>query len=159
MIATMASRTGKLAGVALLAALALAGCRETPVEPRLRLSVQGATLVIRIENYTTGPLQVPENFLDRSRPQEIALQVTTERGNPVAMCNDVAYVDGADLRTVAPTTAGTVDVDLVTVMQTHCLQEGRPYNLQAVLVGGRQPGVPIDIRSNTIVVTLGTAGD
>ena len=144
---------------ALLAALALAGCRDAPVEPRVRVSVQGTDLVIRIENYTAGALTVPNKFLDRSRPHELALRVMTERGNPVAMCNEVDYVGGPDLRTVAPATAGTVEVGLATVMQTHCLENGRAYRMQAVLVGGAQPAVPVDIASNTIVVTLGTAGE
>ena len=139
-----------------LAALALTACRDQPVDPTLRLSVQGTTLSIKVENRTAVELVAGANFLDRTRPQQLALRVTTERDNPVAQCNDVAYADGADLRTIAPGTAHTIEVDASTVMDTHCLEGGRPYRVQAVLVGGAQPGVPVDIASNQIIITLNT---
>ena len=137
-----------------LVALSATACRDQPVDPTLRLSVRGTTLSIKIENRTAAELVAGANFLDRSRPQELALRVYTERGNPVPPCNDVAYVDGPDLRTIAPGTAQTIEVDVSTVMDTHCLEGGRPYRLQAVLVGGAQPGVPVDFASNEIIVTL-----
>lgn len=133
----------------------LAGCRDQSLDtPTLRLSVTGSTLAIRVENRTAAALQVPANFLDRSRKHELALAVASERGVPVAMCREVAYVDGADLRTVAPGTAGTVELDAATVMQTHCLEPGRTYRVQAVLVGGAQAGVSADVRSNPVMLTM-----
>lgn len=140
-----------LAGLIVLSA---AACRNEPVDPTLRLSVQGTTLSIKIENRSATELVAGANFLDRTRPQELALRVTTERGNPVAQCNDIAYVDGADLRKIAPGTAHTIEVDASSVMDTYCLEGGRPYRVQAVLVGGAQPGVPVDFASNEIIITL-----
>ena len=141
--------------LALAASMLLPGCRDMALDtPTLHLGVQGTTVSIRIENRTAGELQVPANFLDRTRRHELALAVSTERGTPVEMCRDVAYVDGADLRRIAAKSAATIEVDATTVMQTHCLESGRPYRLQAVLVGGAQPGVAADIRSNPILITL-----
>lgn len=150
----LARRAAGLLAVLMSLAL-LAGCRDTARDtPRLRLSVAGTTLAIRIENHSPAALQVPANFLDRSRTHELALAVGSERGTPVAMCREVAYVDGADLRSIAPGTAGTVELDAATVMQTHCLEPGRTYRVQAVLVGGAQPGVAADIRSNPVMLTM-----
>ena len=146
------------AAFAIAAVLPLAGCRDTVRDtPTLRLSVAGTTLAIRVENRTAAVLQVPANFLDRSRKHELALAVASERGVPVAMCREVAYVDGADLRKIAPGTAGTVEFDAATVMQTHCLEAGRTYRVQAVLVGGAQAGVAADVRSNPVMLTMNTA--
>ena len=148
-------RPGIVALAACGALVLLSACRDMALDtPTLHLGVQGTTVSIRIENRTAGELQVPANFLDRTRRHELALAVSTERGTPVAMCRDVAYVDGADLRRIAPKATATIEVDATTVMQTHCLESGRPYRLQAVLVGGAQPGVAADVRSNPILITL-----
>ena len=57
-------------------------------------------------------------------------------------------------RFVEPGTAGTVELDAATVMQTHCLEPGRTYRVQAVLVGGAQAGVSADVRSNPVMLTM-----
>lgn len=139
--------------VALVAALA--GCRDAPVEPRVRIGVQGAMLSVRVENHGAAELQAPTHFLDGTRRHELALWVSTEGGHPVERCRAMAPANGeAGLQRVPPKTAVTIEVPLVSIMDAYCLDSGRPYRVQAALVGGVQPAIPSDIASNPLVLTL-----
>jgi hypothetical protein len=157
--APRAVRTALRAHVAWVAAATLAlgaaGCRDVAANTVvLRLAVERTTMSIRVENRTAHEVVVPANFLDRAMQPALGLRISTERGVLVPMCRDIAYVDGADPQRIAPGTAGTIEVDAATVMQTHCLEAGRPYRIEAVYVDAQGAATTGAVVSNVIVMTL-----
>lgn len=152
---TRPSASRRLVLVAALAsALLLGGCRSAPVDPvKLGLRIQEATLVILIDNRSAETLQVSQGFLDRTHPGQLELAVTTERGTAVAACRDVVAEEAQAVRTIAPGTSGSVQVDAQSVADAYWLEGGRAYRLQARLVGGL-PANAAPVASNTIEIVL-----